>query len=533
MSVCIIFLVGMILSLLTFCFVCTAARAATTTADPGESSYLSPPDNRHLPGQTSPSVAKIGAAIGAAMPACAEQPVSTVTQSDIPVSASATEVALVAEDVLVTTTVAPTSWLDTIPVIRKSQTVKSVGPHFVGDASSKAPVVGLEFGSRLLPLEGPVDVVFVEHQYPEEYLVSLGPRTRRMVEDQVTEDLAKRSHTPLLEHDSEMVTDATGTLLQLVIGEMVGRTSEAVLFEVKPYSGLLIKYQADCSSLAAGDLVHPLVRDSWILRKLEALNLSPKVYAVSPPTWLSVQVTPKTNFIMSRRRRAEYAGKCTVRYMLMDRVGESSHSYVNAQLKASQPLDLLMALSVMKEVLKGLRRIHAMGIVHGDIHAGNILLHDKGNGHETIKFIDFGRSFLAEQMMGKPANISEPLLFSHPLLSHWDLLGFRSSYRDDVFKALWLGSFLMNGPALNDHVQWLGSNPRIVVAFKRDAYWFDVPGRRSILESIPFRIRKPVKEGLQRVLDLVRGIDGVDVVPNHAEIITQLRHIIELVKRQQ
>jgi hypothetical protein len=384
----------------------------------------------------------------------------------------------------------------------------------------------------MLPPDGPVDVVFVAHEYPEEYLASLGPRTRRLLEKQINDDFENRDHTPLLEYDSEMGLDEEGNVVKLDIGATVARTGEAVVFEINAHPELLIKYQADCMPLGDGDMIHPLVREWWFLRELEALNMTPKVYALSPPTWLSLPVSPKTNFDMPRRQRAACAGKSTVRYLLMERAGQCLHSYVCDRIRAVRPPTLLMALSVMEAIMKGLKRIHALGIIHGDIHAGNILLHDIGNSRKIIKFIDFGKAFLAEQMLGKPLQVAEPFSYSHPLYSHWDVLGVRPSYRDDAFKALWLGSFMMNGHALEGFIEWLG-DARMVMAFKRDAFWFDVPGTRSILESIPTVIQTPVKEGLQRVLDLMRGVDNIDAMPNHDEIITQLRLIIELVQRNQ
>lgn len=546
----------MMLSLLTPCFVCVVVASASTTVDPpfadpvtGHSSPMeltpSPsPEDRQATSRSVPSSAEIEAALRVVIATCGVRPVAPVTtHPDVPKIPAVPP----AEDLSTTnppgarqlaklgnTTAAPTSWFDELPVVRKSVIVKSLapGPHDPPvNVSSKAPLVG-EFRTRMLPLEGPVDVVLVTHEYAEDYLASLGPRTRRMVEIQMNEDMASSGHTPLLEYDSEMVLDDNDNFRKLVVGDVVARTSEAMVFAIKSHPELLIKYQADCSSLDENDLIHPLVRDSWFLRKLDALNITPKVYALSPPTWLSLLVTPKTNFFMSRRRRAEYAGKCTVRYLLMDRAGQSVYSFVSEGIKALRPPSLLMALSVMKETLKGLKRIHALGIIHGDIHAGNILIQDMGSSGKSIKFIDFGKGFIAEQMRGKPANVSAPFAFSHPLFSHWDVLGFRSSYRDDVFKALWLGSFIMNGPALNQYVEWL-ANPRMVMAFKRDAYWFDVPGRRSLLESIPFGIRQPVKQGLQHVLDLIRRVDNIDAMPNHDAMIAQLRLIIELVKRHQ
>ena len=430
------------------------------------------------------------------------------------------------------------NWVDDLAVVRKSLPVRSIA---VGESlasqprweSPGFPVISEETRTYLRPLNGPVDAVFVTHKYSGEYLASLRADTARMLERQVEADFDMRGSTPLLEHDSEMVMGTDERAVRLALDGTISRSDDTVVFATKSFPGVIVKYQTDCNALAEGDLIHPLVREAWFTENLSRQNLTPVVYFISPPTWLNYPVTPKTRFEMSRQRRADLTGKCTVRYVVMDDAGQTLSTYM-AALFADNGTSMAIptALLVLDEVLKGLKRIHRSGIIHGDIHADNVALHDDGDDHSSIRFTGFGQAFLAAQTAGTSVLVADPFQSAHCLFSHWELLGYRKAYRDDVFNALWMASYLMNGDALNQHADSLAA-ARAVMAFKRDAFWFEVPGKRSVFEVLPRDIREEVKRGLDHMLSLVRAMDQIDAMPPYDELLAQLRLTIDLVHTDQ
>jgi serine/threonine protein kinase len=56
------------------------------------------------------------------------------------------------------------------------------------------------------------------------------------------------------------------------------------------------------------------------------------------------------------------------------------------------------AVSFGIEVVKGLKKLHSLDIVHGDIHSGNVLLQVDKETKCTrgIKFVDFGRALRSQ-----------------------------------------------------------------------------------------------------------------------------------------
>ena len=545
--------VKMILSLLTCGLICVSTEAATvpySTPDPAEFGPISSEDSlevrRDSPidfsdpfsreeaesvdhsddaaRHTAPSMAEIRNALRRAIESGRIDPEYVVTNtSDL--------LPLLREGAT-----APLPELNaTEPVLRASISVRSLAAgESLGTQPLRelrgCPFISEEARTYLRPLNGPVDAVFVSHDYSEEYLMSLGEDTARMLQRQLGEDMDMRGSTPLLEHDAEMIVGVDERAVKLELGHFLLRTDDTVVFEAKGFPGVVVKYQTDCHALEEGDLIHPLVRAAWYMEKLSRLNLAPVVYFVSPPTWLNYPITPKTRFEMSRQRRAELTGKCTVRYVVMDSAGESLSSYMRGIAeKKGAFLSLPSAMWILKQVLQGLRRMHESGIVHGDIHAGTIALHDDGNETLSVKFTGFENAFFASQTAGTPEAVAKPFEVAHALYSHWELLGYRKAFRDDVFNALWMAAYMMNGQGLDEHAESLEA-ARALMAFKRDAFWFEVPGQRSVFAAtLTADVHEKVKRGLDHMLSLVRGMDDVDAMPPYDELLAQLALIIDLV----
>jgi len=80
--------------------------------------------------------------------------------------------------------------------------------------------------------------------------------------------------------------------------------------------------------------------------------------------------------------------------------GESLGDRLNGE-----KLSVAEALEICTAILEGLSSIHAQGIAHGDLHAGNVLLTPKG-----IKIIDIGYA------VSRLANLSVGQMTCFPLL---------------------------------------------------------------------------------------------------------------------
>ena len=160
-----------------------------------------------------------------------------------------------------------------------------------------------------------------------------------------------------------------GTVRKFTLGNRIARGYQSCVFELKHHPSLAVKYQADCWTELP---YHPLIRDAWFLKYLEETGVAPQVLYVSPGFRIPASITTKTNFKMSMDERdlcRQEGG--TVRFMLMERVTRSIYADV-----AEEGPDFEIGVSVMRSLIQALETIHALNVVHGDIHPGNVALQD-------------------------------------------------------------------------------------------------------------------------------------------------------------
>lgn len=81
-------------------------------------------------------------------------------------------------------------------------------------------------------------------------------------------------------------------------------------------------------------------------------------------------------------------------------------------------LRLHNTIEIMLKTIRGIKQMHDRGIMHGDIHTGNVVIMSKDN--PRIGFIEFCLAF--------------------SLYLTYESDGYRASYRDDVYRAVLIGS---------------------------------------------------------------------------------------------
>ena len=359
--------------------------------------------------------------------------------------------------------------------------------------------------------------------YSDEFLAALSPRMRNHAYLQPQLDEAFDEFTPDLTTNFEYVRG----LGNLTLGRRIAKGYFAVIFEVIERPDLLIKYQCNCDQM--DDDVHPLLLDFWLGSEASRAGLSPQPHFVSPAAAFPLERTMKTDIWLENDDEwASCRDKGGVfRYLLIDNAGSSLGQVMttlpDGRFDVGQSLDLGIKLIVL------LQSLHKIGIVHGDVHPGNICLGKDGN----LQLIDFGCSFYTE--LERDAQVIDSLSFVHPGLSPWQLQGRQTARRDDVYKAMSLMAHLMIGPkysALAEFKEKIGG--RELMAWKQAGpffasttkeYAFDpigesplVPeGKRKVLTSrleAAFRmvvgIRSPVREiSYHLIADVIRGVRGM------------------------
>lgn len=375
---------------------------------------------------------------------------------------------------------------------------------------------------RLKPWNQSVTVEPVPYEYSDRVLVDAGKTMAAFVQSQRVRDRDNRFSTPLLEHDVEWMSFPVGRE-KLRLDSILFRTSTAVIMTVSSMAKRVIKYQSNCQAMGH---IHPLVRDFALLRAVQPAQVTPKAFFLSPPAlFVAMPVTGKTAFSMTLDKRvacAQLPG-AHVRYMLMERAGLSVDDWVLSEADAGRRLEVSQVMRFTADLVIAVQKIHERGVIHGDIHWGNVVLMDRA-GVATPGLIDFGVGSFVDELVGTTAMRFRPMALAHCFMSHWNMQGFRFSFRDDVFKAILVGAFMLNGLAFQRHCQGLEEDATAMLRFKSHAMWFTVPELPNRIAELPVdeAVKQLVTDSLTRVLALIRSVHEIDAAPPYKEIYTEL-----------
>ncbi len=296
--------------------------------------------------------------------------------------------------------------------------------------------------------------------YPED-LEGLNPRIAKLLAQQVVEDEQLAACAPLLRFDSE----SAYRLGKLELGNLLAQNPNSLVFTVKNRPDLVIKYQLDQSlSEEEPPLVHPLAREWWILNVLNETGVVGKPFMLSPMALLSLPLTRKMQFVRSVESLVKkiQASQLAVRYLVMERLG--------LPLFRSKTLYRIHeALTLLAQLVISLSEIHDKGVVHGDIHPGNILV----NEHGRLVFIDFGRSTFEDEFQERVTEFveSEKSISKHPHLSPGEMLGRPTMYVDDLFRLFMVGAFLIHGECY--YSSFVNASNEEVYVYKNTGFIFE------------------------------------------------------------
>ena len=296
----------------------------------------------------------------------------------------------------------------------------------------------------------------------------------------------------------------------------------------------VVKYQIDCRDKVRGIThIHQLAREYFFL-DLVARNtdgIVPKPYLLSPPVMMRTPRTSKTDFDLAEEGRSLCVSvNSHVRYMLMERTGTSLEDFLAYCPKNRIPFT--DGMRILRQLLVSLKSIHSLGIIHGDVHRGNIARSLKDG--EKILLIDYG---LAKFATGNFSEEPQTVTRSHIKAdsSPWQVRGFVSSFRDDVFKAIVTVASLMGGIAhiqAFDQMETSNDQFNILHYLTRSDVFRNPSNRRHSLSYVRGLSDGDVARVVALLVTLqqqVRGIGRVNDFPNHDELISVVDEVIGII----
>jgi len=217
-----------------------------------------------------------------------------------------------------------------------------------------------------------------------------------------------------------------------------------------------------------------------------------------------------------------------VRYMVGDRMRKSVYQYMSEF--NPQKLPFKEAIRIMRDTVKNLKDLHSHGIIDGDIHPGYVVYMDKQG---KVRLIDFGLALSVDELIGKPTKIRQKLEWVHSFFSPWQLLGFRKSFRDDVFNAIQMGAWLMHGKT--SYIGFLEEfistgNGRGILDFKSKQFIFEFTGGITLNTLLANnKLANGIKRLLNEVLEKASDVEELVMKPDYDFIIQKLNEIYKSV----
>jgi serine/threonine protein kinase len=162
---------------------------------------------------------------------------------------------------------------------------------------------------------------------------------------------------------------------------------------------------------------------------------------------------------------------CYVRTITMDMAGKSDLFGLANQYYPGLRIPKTMVLDLAKSGVKLLKTVHDAGILHGDIHLGNMVFSDRNNLGKTLSVIDFGRALPFRDPLTK-ARLQEykmkavtyrNFMLNQSLLSINEILGNGITPNDDLFR--FAEGLIALSMGLNDYRRAANNSP---LHFKRN-----------------------------------------------------------------
>ena len=333
-------------------------------------------------------------------------------------------------------------------------------------------------------------------------------------------------------------------------------TMQSVLRIVEDPSGrqFVAKFVSDCRSKYHGRTEDSNLAEYSFQAALNDTGLAPKVYFLSPPAPIVRGFPMKARSgLMIKSTDHCIDLKSELRMTVMQIVGQSVDAYLK-WFREQSGSGAAYFRAVMHMTLKTLRLIeslHSHGVVHGDIHGGNIVFRDGKPMQEydmetdELMLIDFGMaSFFPDQHLQSDHAPTDTTL-NVLMLTPWQLLDKRYGRRDDLYKILDYVAHVLSGDRLGDAFEDLHRriDPRPWAPFSRSTfrkacqryrskYSLFTPNRYyelgcCVVMEIGAQKRRSVQTTLETVVMHVKAIPHPDDEPDYAFISGALRFILQ------
>lgn len=291
------------------------------------------------------------------------------------------------------------------------------------------------------------------------------------------------------------------------LGRLLGKSINSAVYQVLVPGAeevYAVKYYAFCETSEDS-----IARETTVLNKLNELepDVAPEhFYSSEAGRLLPTAGKGKLSYELPKCSSDEGT---YIRYMVMERVSSTLYHMLSYHGRIPIPLAAAMTLQVIRLI----KAIHQLDVVHGDIHLCNVAIRKKRT--KQLVLIDFGLARYGELLDPSAyatPNIDRPL-WCHGFISAWESLGWQSSFRDDIYRAIQMMAILVHGQQYYEQMeaicnQWAKQgHKQHYLELKSESNFFDTEFRvptEGGVETHDFRLHSVIEPESSETIPWIR-----------------------------
>ena len=338
----------------------------------------------------------------------------------------------------------------------------------------------------------------------------------RYLRFQTLYDARDAEYAPNLSTNYEIIPELGTLTLDAIVPSRMG-----LVYSVIERDDVLIKYMVDC-----GTGVHPLINDFWFQSESHEYGISPKMYFLSPPTWLntapragiSMKLVTDDDSSASADGSSRVKRKCvegTIRYLVMARPG--------INLEATRDISLPEGLRIGVDLVNMIETLHTTDNIHGSISLSVISRSASDPSKLELTGFEHARACESES---DDILIREDLTMNQLDQSPWMMHGYPRARRDDVYNVIYTIAQLVNGQAMQNYAESL--RPKKLVKWKRSTNIFATTDQFDPIQKLE-KDSGAIWRGLKQIMIFVNSLDTSVKTPiDYGELKRLFENVIAL-----
>jgi len=247
-------------------------------------------------------------------------------------------------------------------------------------------------------------------------------------------------------------TKSGDTIAHLNPKPLYRSADRSVAYGIENSRKQVIKYSKFCPG--TNQPLDTTVNEAFFMTYLKDAGIAPRFYYYSgyaDEQDYIIYGVPKLDIGTCEPSRDGHIHKPHIRYIIMADFGISLEEIMLSQEGSRFPF--LTAIKIGGQMIELLKKLHSFNIAHGDVQLANFGLRLSPDSSSEIVFLDFSRAHFEVPQVVLRSNVAPEARQYDFLKSKWEVNGWDSTYRDDVYQAVKMIGYAMRGASWRDEME--------------------------------------------------------------------------------